>query len=126
MTVNYFSAMPIYSVWSVAVSGMLMVEDQSCGCWKIMKTIREKIAQGSGPIVYLVFCICVTLAAAVAGLGINATVLPLVIFYWLILALFHLINFITSNPHICVVHYSESRFQCQWLSHQFTVSPCLL
>ena len=95
MTVNYFSAMPIYSVWSVAVSGMLMVEDQSCGCWKIMKTIREKIAQGSGPIVYLVFCICVTLAVA-AGLGNNATVLPLVIYFWLLLALFKLIHFIPS------------------------------
>ena len=129
MTVNYFSAMPIYSVWSVAVSGMLMVEDQSCGCWKIMKTIREKIAQGSGPIVYLVFCICVTLAVA-AGLGNNATVLPLVIYFWLLLALCLVqINSLHSfhvDPHICVVHYSESRFQCQWLSHQFTVSPCLV
>ena len=42
-----------------------------------MKTIIEKIAQGSGPIVVFSICVTVALAVATAGLGNNATVLLL-------------------------------------------------
>ena len=123
MTVNYFSAMPIYSeVWSAAVDGggskLWMLEDNEDNQ---REDCSRKRTNSLFSFLHLRHISCCCCWAGEQCNCITSCNLPLVAPCLVQINSLHSFH---VDPHICVVQNSESRFQ--WLSHQFTtVSPCL-